>query len=125
MRDLGTLPGDNISAGLGMNNLGDIVGASIDGPDPLTGVPKAVLWDDGVITELDTVVPTGTSLFLLTAFMVNDRGQVAGFGVDLNTGEVHAFLATPQRGSGASQVRGPVKLKSLLPLKQLKRGPYF
>jgi probable HAF family extracellular repeat protein len=125
MRDLGTLPGDNISAGLGMNNLGDIVGASIAGPDPLTGVPKAVVWHNGVITDLNTVVPEGTSLFLLTAFMVNDRGQVAGFGVDLNTSELHAFLATPQHGNGAPQVRGPVKLESLPPLKQLKRGPYF
>ena len=108
-----------------MNNLGDIVGASIAGPDPLTGVPKAVVWHDGVITDLNTVVPTGTSLFLLTAFMVNDRGQVAGFGVDLNTGEVHAFLATPQHGNSAPQVRGPMKLEGLPPLKQLKRGPYF
>ncbi|MGE5733489.1 MAG: hypothetical protein ACM34E_00245 [Acidobacteriota bacterium] len=84
-----------------------------------------MVWHDGVITDLNTVVPTGTSLFLLTAFMVNDRGQVAGFGVDLNTGEVHAFLATPQHGNGAPQVRGAMKLESLPPLKQLKRGPYF
>jgi probable HAF family extracellular repeat protein len=60
MRDLGTLPGDNISAGLGMNNAGDVVGASIAGPDPLSGVPKAVLWHNGVITDLNTVVPTRT-----------------------------------------------------------------
>lgn len=99
MRDLGTLPGDNISAALGMNNLGDIVGASIAGPDPLTGVPKAVVWHHGVITDLNTVVPEDTSLFLLTAFMINDAGQVVGFGVDLNTSEVHGFLATPSMGT--------------------------
>jgi len=95
MRDLGTLPGDNISAGLGMNNRGDVAGASIAGPDPLNGVPKAVVWHNGVITDLNTVVPADTSLVLLTAFMINDAGQVAGFGLDLNTFEVHGFLATP------------------------------
>lgn len=95
MRDLGTLPGDNISAGLGMNNLGDIAGASIAGSDPLSGIPKAVVWHKGVITDLNTVVPANTSMMLLTAFMINDVGQVAGFGLDLATFEVHGFLATP------------------------------
>jgi hypothetical protein len=97
MRDLGTLPETNISAGLGMNDAGDVVGSSIAGPDPLDGVPKVVLCHKGVITDLNTVVPTNTSLFLLTAFMINDAWQVAGFGLDLNSFEVHAFLANGRR----------------------------
>jgi probable HAF family extracellular repeat protein len=127
MRDLGTLPGDNISAGLGINSAGDVVGASIAGPDPLSGVPKAVLWHNGVITDLNTVVPLDTSLFLLTAFMINDAGQVAGFGLDLNTFEVHAFLANPLPGSGAPLARGPIKLDKLPSgvQKRLRHGPYF
>jgi probable HAF family extracellular repeat protein len=127
MRDLGALPGDNMSAGLGMNNFGDVAGSSIAGPDPLTGVPKAVVWHNGRITDLNTVVPADTSLFLLTAFMINDVGQVAGFGVDLNTSEVHAFLATPQLTSGAPDARGAVELRSLPShvQKQLRRGPYY
>ena len=127
MRDLGTLPGDNISAGLGINNVGDIVGASIAGPDPLSGVPKAVVWHNGVITDLNTVVPVDTSLFLLTAFMINDAGQVAGFGLDLNTFEVHAFVATPIPANGAPTARGPMKLRSLPSSvhKQLRHGAYF
>ena len=128
MQDLGTLPGDNISAGLGMNNFGDIAGASIAGPDPLAGVPKAVVWHNGQITDLNTVVPADTSLFLLTAFMINDAGQVAGFGVDLNSFEVHGFLATPVRADDAPRARGPVKPGSLPSYvqKRLRRGgPYF
>jgi len=127
MRDLGTLPGDNISAGLGINNAGDIVGASIAGPDPVGGVPKAVLWHNGVITDLNTVVPADTALFLLTAFMVNDVGQVAGFGLDLKTFEVHGFLASPLPATGAPPARGPMKLGSLPSSahKQLPRGPYL
>ena len=110
MQDLGTLPGDNISAGLGMNNLGDIAGASIAGPDPLSGVPKAVVWHHGIITDLNTVVPADTSLFLLTAFMINDAGQVAGFGLDLNTFEVHGFLATPIPANVTAAARGQLTL---------------
>ena len=127
MRDLGTLPGDNISAGLGMNNVGDIVGASIAGPDPLSGVPKAVVWHNGVITDLNTVVPADTSMFLLTAFMINDAGQVAGFGLGRNTFEVHAFLASPIPANGAPTARGPMKLRSLPSgiHRQLRRGAYF
>jgi probable HAF family extracellular repeat protein len=127
MQDLGTLPGDNMSAGLGMNNLGDVAGASIAGPDPLAGVPKAVIWHNGHITDLNTVVPADTSLFLLTAFQINDVGQVAGFGVDLNTSEVHGFLATPVRGNYAPAARGSVKMNGL-PFhvrKQFRLGPYF
>ena len=127
MQDLGTLPGDNISAGLGMNNLGDIAGVSIAGPDPLAGVPKAVVWHNGVITDLNTVVPTDTPLFLLTAFMINDVGQVVGFGIDVNKSEVHGFLATPQYRNDAPAARGPMKLESLPShvQRQLRRGPYF
>ena len=110
MLDLGTLPGDNISAGLGINDVGDVAGASISGPDPLAGVPKAVVWHNGAITDLNTVVPADTPLFLLTAFMINDAGQVVGFGLDLNKFEVHGFLATPLPTDGAPAARGPVKL---------------
>ena len=127
MQDLGTLPGDNNSAGLGMNDAGDIAGASIAGPDPLTGVPKAVVWHNDVMTDLNTVVSADTSLFLLTAFMINDAGQVAGFGLDLNTFEVHGFLATPISPNAAPAARGEVKM-NYLPAhvrNQLRHGPYL
>lgn len=94
MVDLGTLPGDSTSAGLGINNRGDVVGSSIDG-DVATGNPRAVLWHDGVITDLNTLVPTDSSLFLLTAFDINDAGEIVGFAFDTSTAEIHAFAASP------------------------------
>jgi hypothetical protein len=63
-------------------------------------VPKAVVWHNGVPTDLNTVVSADTSLILLTAFLISDAGEVAGFGVDLNTFEVHAFVAIPVHGGG-------------------------
>jgi probable HAF family extracellular repeat protein len=95
MQDLGTLPGDVYSAGLGINDRGDIVGASIDG-NPATGNPRAFLRLDGVMTDLNTLVPSNSTLYLLTAFGINEAGEIVGFGVN-SVGNVHAFLAIPSR----------------------------
>jgi hypothetical protein len=59
--------------------------------------------------------------------MINDAGQVAGFGLDRNTFEVHAFLANPLPANAAPLARGPMKLESLPSSvhKQLRHGPYF
>jgi probable HAF family extracellular repeat protein len=94
MRDLGTLPGDLMSAGLGINNAGDIVGSSIDG-DVATGSPRAAIWRHGAIADLNALVPADSPLYLLTAFAINDAGAITGFGFDPVTGTIHAFLATP------------------------------
>ena len=92
-RDLGTLSGDVTSAGLGINDGGDVVGASIDG-SVASGNPRAFLWRNGVMTDLNTLVPASTSLDLLTAFAINNAGEIAGFGAT-SAGDIHAFLATP------------------------------
>jgi probable HAF family extracellular repeat protein len=90
MRDLGTLPGDAMSAGLGINNGGEVVGPSLDA----SGNPSAFLWRKGVMTGLNQLIPTDSQLYLLIAYGINDVGEIAGYGVD-STGDIHAFLATP------------------------------
>jgi probable HAF family extracellular repeat protein len=101
LRDLGTLPGDLNSAGLAINDRGDIVGGSIDGP-VMTGNPRAYLWQNGVMTDLNTLIQANSPFaVLLIAFSINSRGQIAGFGVT-NAGDVHAFLATPAPVTTAS-----------------------
>jgi probable HAF family extracellular repeat protein len=95
MQDLGTLPGDVYSAALGINDRGDVVGASIDG-NPASGNPRAFLRVNGVMTDLNTLVPADSPLYLLTAFAINNDGKIVGFGVT-NTGNIHAFLAAPCR----------------------------
>lgn len=111
MQDLGTLPGDFLSAGLAMNGLGAVVGASIDSPIA-TGNPRAFLWQSGVMTDLNTVTPADSPLYLLTAFGVNDAGQIVGLGFDPVSGEVHAFLASPIPGGGPA-ARGKARRPSL------------
>ena len=76
----------------GTNNQGDIVGGSING-DVATGSSRAILWHNGVMTDINTLAPN-SPLYLLVAFGINDAGQIVGFGASA-TGEIHGFLATP------------------------------
>jgi probable HAF family extracellular repeat protein len=86
MKDLGTLPGDSGSLAFGLNNEGQAAGSG----------SRAIIWRDGVAIDLNTLVPGPpfSPLYLLTAFAINDHGEVVGQGLASN-GELHAFLAVP------------------------------
>ena len=80
--DLGALPGVTSSAGYWINERGWIAGQSQNGAiDPLTGFPegRAILWTDDKIIDLGTLGGGYESL----ATAVNNRGQVAGFALNL------------------------------------------
>jgi probable HAF family extracellular repeat protein len=100
MRDLGGLPGDDASAGLSVNDRGIVVGASNAG-GVLSPTGRAALWQNGRVFDLNDLVTPDTSLFLLTAFGINDRDEIVGFGVT-ETGDLHAFFATPCQGDAAN-----------------------
>jgi probable HAF family extracellular repeat protein len=93
MKDLGTLPGDVASAGAAINDAGEIVGVSTDP----AGNIRAVCWHNGKPVDLNTLVAAGSNLYLLWAAAINNRGEIAGWGVDTSTGEIHTFLAVPNR----------------------------
>jgi probable HAF family extracellular repeat protein len=90
MVDLGTVSGDVYSAGLDINNQGEVVGSSFNAD----GNPSAFLFMNGAIKDLNTFVPADSPVYMLVAFAINDLGQIVGFGVD-SAGDVHGFLATP------------------------------
>lgn len=124
MQDLGTLPGDVASAALGMNNKGQVVGGSVDS----NGNGPAVLWENGVITDLNTLICHGPSfLYLDYAGDINDRGEIVGQAINTNTGALVPFLAVPtDRGddceanpSAGRKVALPEKVRNLL---QQRRG---
>lgn len=98
MSDLGTLPGVPGSLAASINNKGQVVGFS----DDFQGNEVALLWQDGVMIDLNTRIPAELSVFLMEALGINDRGQITGFMLDIPSGEVHGFLATPLEGIEAS-----------------------
>ena len=93
MQDIGTLPGAFATiAGCcrTVNNKDDVVGFSID-----QNGSTAFLWHDGVIMDLNTLIPANSPLDLLAAYSIDDAGEIAGQGCVLPACTVlHAFRAT-------------------------------
>jgi probable HAF family extracellular repeat protein len=133
MQDLGVLPGDFVGAGLAINNQGEVVGPSFSAPGPTSGSPRAFLWQNGVMSDLNTLVPADSPLYLLLADGINDAGEIAGFGVNTATGDIHAFLASPcdrnhavtgwckDDSAGAERPRPDLSENSRLQLQKLLR----
>jgi len=100
MRDLGTLPGDAISEALGINEVGQVVGVSYG---PGFSNPRAFLWQNDVMTDLNSLVPAGSTLTLQVAGDINDRGEITGAAFDSSTKTNPAFLAIPRRDEDAPE----------------------
>lgn len=119
--DLGTLPEDTNSIAVGVNNRGQVVGFSDLAPGPPFGPPlilsacpcHAVIWENGKVTDLNTVIPASSGWQLMNAFAINERGQVVGTGT-LNN-ELRAFLLTPQEGNSSSSVPSAAQVNSASP----------
>ena len=91
IRNLGTLPGDVYSEAHGINARHQVVGVSCDA----AGACRAFLWEDGVMTDLNSLVASGYDDVLTTAQDINDRGVITGRAFDPDTGARPAFSATP------------------------------
>jgi probable HAF family extracellular repeat protein len=99
IHDLGTFPGAVVTIAPcchTINSKDEVVGFSIDG----NGNSLAFLWRGGALTDLNTLIPADSPLYLLSGESINNAGQIAGFGLDPATGNVHAFLASPTPGGG-------------------------
>ena len=89
--DLGTVQGDACSTAYGINSRNQVVG--ISAVCEHTG--HAFLWEDGgPMIDLNMVIAPGSGLQLTAAWNINDRGEIAGFGV-LSNGDQHAYLLIP------------------------------
>ena len=90
------LPGDVASFATSINNRGQAVGSSFNSENSWS---RGLLWQNGVTTDLNTVFPASSHLFVVSASNINDSGQIAGMAVEMagpHAGTiVHAFLATP------------------------------
>ena len=91
LQDLGTLPGGVFSAANGINAAGVIVGTG----GTASGQPHAVVWDSlHGVRDLNTLLPAGTAFTLVSAYGINDKGQITGYGINAS-GQTHGFVLSP------------------------------
>jgi probable HAF family extracellular repeat protein len=90
VQDLGALDGFGSFAS-GINDAGQVVGYS-----SFNGINSyhAFLYRDGVMTDLNDLLPPGSNWRLIEARAINDAGQIVGFGDPDHSGQNHAFLLT-------------------------------
>jgi probable HAF family extracellular repeat protein len=93
--DLGTPSGADVSIANDVNKKGEVVGF---GGDPAPKNPdnarQALLWEaDGYLVLLNDAIDGDSGWILLTAFAINDDGEIAGLG--LKDGQYRGFLLKP------------------------------
>jgi probable HAF family extracellular repeat protein len=91
IQDLGTLSGDTNSFSGNINDEGQVPIQSCDNVNNC----RAAIWQDGVMTDLNKLIPKGSPLFLLLANWINSRGEIVGAAFDQTTGATVPFLAVP------------------------------
>jgi probable HAF family extracellular repeat protein len=90
--DLGTLPGDVMSFANDINAQDQVVGVSCDANFNC----RAFLWENGVMMDLNRLIPAGSRLYLTGAGGINDFGEIAGTAYDpSNSNYTPAYLAIP------------------------------
>jgi probable HAF family extracellular repeat protein len=96
IRDLGTLPGDTLSAASGINIFGQVIGSSGNtaiSPTEVTGHPFIWTQRSGM-KDLNTLISAKSGWVLNSATGVNFWGQIVGSGT--RHGKPHGFLLTPK-----------------------------
>lgn len=110
--DLGTLEGDSISEATGINDQGQIIGTSFTAGFASS---RAFIWQDGKITDLNTLIQPNSNLYLISTGDINDRGEITGQACVLSNGtctnQLVAFLGIPDF-SGNFAEDGPAAAQS-------------
>ncbi len=98
MRDIGLMsadPADAANTPFQINDRGQMVGASCDATFSMC---RGYIWQNGVMTDINDLLPADSPLYVIQPLTINESGQIAGLAVVKSTGEAHAFLATPAPG---------------------------
>jgi probable HAF family extracellular repeat protein len=97
--DLGTLGGDQSNA-LAVNAAGVVVGTSLTASNQ----PHAFVDVNGVMTDLNSLIPSNLGLSLSSGVGINDLGQIVATGKDAS-GNLVSVVLTPD---GVTQPSSPV-----------------
>ncbi|MEO6834491.1 MAG: hypothetical protein ABI231_01100 [Candidatus Tumulicola sp.] len=83
------------SDGNWINAKTQVVGTSFKCNPPYADT-SGYLWENGVMVDLNALIPPSSPLHVFFPIDINDRGEIAGLGT-LPNGDVHAFLLVPNR----------------------------
>jgi probable HAF family extracellular repeat protein len=97
IQNLGLLPGHAHSQAHAINARGQVVGVSFGGGAP----QRAVIWENGKLSDLNDLVEPGYAGTLVDARDINERGEITGFAFDPVSGALVTYVATPIRSSRA------------------------
>jgi probable HAF family extracellular repeat protein len=86
------LPGGNWRIAQAINNKGTVVGHSRVTTSSAS-LRAFVYFNNGVLRNLNEMIPAGSGWLLIGAEDINDNGWIVGYGT--RSGETRAFLLTP------------------------------
>lgn len=103
MTDIGTLPGYEFSVAQAINEKGCVVGDVFTGTlykpifegGSLAPSSHGVLYSDGVLIDLNTLIPAGSGWELKTANDINDKCQIVGTGYYKGSKYLIGYVLTP------------------------------
>jgi uncharacterized membrane protein len=92
MKALVPIKGIANSIAIALNDSDVVVGSSIN--STFTTV-TATIWKNGVPTDLNTLIPANSSLYLIFGCSINARGQILGLATNLAGTVYHAYELIP------------------------------
>ncbi|MGO9256288.1 MAG: hypothetical protein ACLQU1_08310 [Bryobacteraceae bacterium] len=110
--DLGTVGTDFSTLPTWINNHGQVIGASCDDQ----GNCRAFLWQGDTMTDLNTLIPANSPLYLAFPQAIDDLGEIVGMAIQTSTGDAHAFLATPSKAAAATASFEPAEQRVTAPM---------
>ena len=91
MRDLGKAKGWPCSTAIDINSKGQVI---IDTGICGVGGGPGLLWENGALYDLNTLIPPNSGFVIGDVNYINDRGEIAVTGI-LPNGDQHALLLVP------------------------------
>jgi len=90
--DLGTVGSDPCSFAQGVNDEDQVVGNSSPTDCVSYDTSRGFLWEHGSMADLNNLIPPNSPLYIIYAYTINHRGEIAVNGIDANGIEQAAVL---------------------------------